>query len=118
MADVEWDKLVALPSTKSKVWTHYGFPANSSGKIVDKKKVYCKLCDPPLPIPYSTNTSNLMYHLQQQHLEEHKKVADIPKKMAKRNRPQKDYNRLRFSHRLCRTQQLNPILEIVSEPNS
>ena len=38
------------------------------------KKVYCKLCDPPFAVPYSTNTSNLTYHLQRQHPEEHKKV--------------------------------------------
>jgi len=38
MVDVTWDKLIALPSAKSKVWTYYGFPANSSGNIIDKKK--------------------------------------------------------------------------------
>jgi len=43
--------------------------------IIDKKKVYCKLCDPPFAISYSTNTSNLTYHLQQNHPEEYMKIA-------------------------------------------
>ena len=59
-----FEQLVSLPTAKSKVWEHFGFPADSRGKILDKKKRYCKICVPRVTIPYSTNTSNLTYHLQ------------------------------------------------------
>ena len=49
------DKLVALPSAKSKLWNYFGFPVSSSGTITDKTNVYCKFCDPPFSISYSTN---------------------------------------------------------------
>ena len=75
MADISRDKLVPLPNGKSTVWAYYGFPVNSFGKIIDKKKVYCKLCEPPFPISYSTNTSNLTYHLKRLHPEQHKELS-------------------------------------------
>ena len=68
------ERLVLLPNGKSLVWKYFGFVANASKKITDKKKVYCKLCDPPLSLAYSTNTSNLTYHLERKHPEEHRKV--------------------------------------------
>ena len=74
------DKLVVLPSAKSKVWNYFSFPANSSGTITNKMKVYCKLCDPPFSISYSTNTSNLTYHLRRNHSEEHKKITGTSSK--------------------------------------
>ena len=80
MANSLSDKLVALPSAKSKVWNYFGFPANSSGTITDKTKVYCKLCDPLFSISYSTNTSNLTYHLRQNHPEEYKKITGTSSK--------------------------------------
>ena len=68
------EKLVPLPKAKSAVWKYYGFIVNASGKIEDRKKVFCKLCDPPFALAYSTNTSNLTYHLERKHPEEHRKV--------------------------------------------
>ena len=68
------ERLVPLPNGKSTVWKYFGFIHNSAGKIEDKKKVYCKLCDPPFALSYSTNTSNLTYHLERKHPEEHRKV--------------------------------------------
>ena len=71
MTDSSLHNLVLLPSAKSKVWNYFGFPVNSMGTITDKMKVYCKLCNPPFPISYLNNTSNLTYHLRRNHLEEH-----------------------------------------------
>jgi len=47
--DSSWEQLVALPNAKSKVWNYFGFPVDSSNMIIDKKKVYSKLCDLPFP---------------------------------------------------------------------
>ena len=55
--------LVPLPTAKSKVWKYFGFEADSNGQIISKKYVYCKLCKLPVGIPFSSNTSNLSYHL-------------------------------------------------------
>ena len=74
------DKLVVLPSAKGKVWNYFSFPANSSGIIADKIKVYCKICDPPFSVSYSINTSNLTYYLRQNHSEEHKKITGTSSK--------------------------------------
>ena len=68
------ERLVPLPNGQSIVWTYFGFISNSSGKIENRKKVFCKLCDPPFALSYSTNTSNLAYHLERKHPEEHRKV--------------------------------------------
>ena len=62
---------------QSKAW---GFLGDSKGKIIDKKKVYCKLCEPVVAISYSTNTSNLTYHLLKRHPEEHRKVTEVKDK--------------------------------------
>ena len=70
------ERLVPLPNGKSIVWKYFVFIPNSSGKIEDKRKVYCKLCDPPFALSYSTNTSNLTYHLERKHPEEHRKVLN------------------------------------------
>ena len=74
------DKLVVLPSAKGKVWNYFSFPANSSGTIADKIKVYCKICDPPFSVSYSINTSNLTYYLRRNHSEEHKKITGTSSK--------------------------------------
>ena len=68
------EKLLPLPHAKSTVWKYFGFIPDSSGKIEDKKKVYCNLCNPPFALSYSTNTTNLTYHLERKHPEEHRKV--------------------------------------------
>ena len=77
MAEAQYEQLVSLPNTKSKAWEYFGFPGDSKGKIIDKKKVYCKLCEPAVAISYSTNTSNLTYHLLKRHPEEHRKVTEV-----------------------------------------
>jgi len=61
------ENLVPLSYGKSSLWKYFGFTANTLKKITDKKKVYCKLCDPPFALAYSTNTSNLTYHLERKH---------------------------------------------------
>ena len=43
----------------------FGFLADAEGKILDKNKVICQLCQNKLG--YSKNTSNLFYHLEKEH---------------------------------------------------
>ena len=68
-------ELRSLARAKSKVWRFFGFRVEQ-GKIVDNKTVYCKLCKPYRPCPYSGNTTNLTYHLQTVHEAEYKEIAD------------------------------------------
>jgi len=68
------EELVPLHNGKSVVWKYFGFITNASKKIKDKKRVFCKLCNPPFALSYSTNTSNLTYHLKRKHPEAHRKV--------------------------------------------
>ena len=58
----KFEKLVAKLKCKSKVWKHFGFPADAHGETMDKKKIVCSLCK--AIIAYLGNTSNLTYHLQ------------------------------------------------------
>ena len=76
MEEAQYEQLVSLPNAKSKVWKYFGFPGDSKGKIIDNKKVYCKLCEPAVAISYS-DTSNLTYHFLKRHLEEHRKVMEV-----------------------------------------
>ena len=76
MTEIQYEQLISLPNAKSKAWEYFGFPGDSKGSIIDKKKVLCKLCQPTVAIAYSTNTSNLTYHLQKRHPEEYAKVAE------------------------------------------
>ena len=64
----DFEKLVAKPKCKSKVWKHFGFPADAHGEVMDKKKIVCRLCK--AIIAYLGNTSNLTYHLQRAHSQE------------------------------------------------
>ena len=68
------ERLAPLSNGKSVVWNYFRFIPNLSGKVEDKKKVYCKLCDTLFALSYSLNMSNLTYHLDRKHPEEHKKV--------------------------------------------
>lgn len=68
------ERLVPLPNGKSIVWKYFKFIPNLSGMVEDKSKVHCKLCDPLFTLLYSTNTSDLTYHLDRKHLKEHRKV--------------------------------------------
>ena len=36
-----FEKLIVKPKCKSKVWKHFGFPADAHGEILDKKKIVC-----------------------------------------------------------------------------
>ena len=63
----DYEQLVGKPNSKSKVWCHFGFPADATGTVIDEKKIVCKLCK--AIIAYSGNTSNLTYHLQRAHRE-------------------------------------------------
>ena len=65
----EFDQIVK-PSvkTKSAIWKHFGFPADSTGTITDKKKANCQLGR--AVVAYSGNTSNLSSHLQRFHTQE------------------------------------------------
>ena len=64
----EFEKLIAKPKCKNKVWKHFVFPANAHSEIMDKKKIICRLCK--AIIAYSGNTSDLAYHLQRAHSQE------------------------------------------------
>ena len=64
---IDWEQLVPKQNSKSKVWEHFGFPADASGKILDSRKIVCKICKDV--IAYSGNTSNLTYHIQRSHSE-------------------------------------------------
>ena len=66
-------QLKPLSSSKSKVWKFFGFTVDESGEITDKTRVVCRLCN--RRVPYSGNTTNLFYHLQTNHSQEHKEVA-------------------------------------------
>ena len=66
-------QLKPLSSSKSKVWKFFGFTVDRSGEINDKTRVVCRLCD--RRVPYSGNTTNLFYHLQTNHPQEHKETA-------------------------------------------
>ena len=56
--------LIVKPNfqTKSAIWKHFGFPADDKGRITDKKKTICRLCQ--AVVAYSGNTINLKFHLQ------------------------------------------------------
>ena len=58
---VEFEQLVDKPKSKSKVWKHFGFPADVHGVIKLKKKIVCRLCK--AVVGYSGNTTNLAHHL-------------------------------------------------------
>ena len=63
--------LIVKPNfqTKSAIWKHFGFPADDKGRITDKKKTICRLCQ--AVVTYSGNTTNLKFHLQRCHAQEY-----------------------------------------------
>ena len=69
---MEYAQLVGKSKAKSKVWTHFGFPADGNGTFINQKKVICRLCKST--VAYSGNTSNLSYHLQREHPREHREL--------------------------------------------
>ena len=60
----EYAQLVCKHKAKSKAWTHFGFPADATGMVINKNTI-CQLCK--VNMTYSGNTSNLTYHLWQVH---------------------------------------------------
>ena len=66
-------QLKPLSLSKSKVWRFFGFAVDGSGEIVDITRVVVRLCE--RRVPYSGNTTNLFYHLQTNHPQEHKEVV-------------------------------------------
>ncbi|XP_067135790.1 E3 SUMO-protein ligase ZBED1-like [Centruroides vittatus] len=54
-------KLVTPNSKRSSVWKHFGFEVDDCGVQIDKKTVWCRVCD--ARVAYSGNTSNLSAHI-------------------------------------------------------
>lgn len=52
---------------RSNLWQYFGFPADSSGNILTKKKIICTLCKSVLA--YNKNTTNLKSHINAKHRE-------------------------------------------------
>ena len=71
---VEFEQLVDKPKSKSKVWKHFGFPADVDGAIKHKKKIVCRLCK--AVVAYSGNTTNLSHHLQRSHWQEFSELSE------------------------------------------
>lgn len=65
--NVKFIRVVPLPHARSEVWSYFGFIADNSGEIHDKRKTICKLCMTTLS--YSGNTTNLFTHLKAIHPE-------------------------------------------------
>lgn len=80
-------KVVPLPHARSEIWSYFGFVADDSGEIQDRKKVICKLCATTLS--YSGNTTNLFTHLKSMHPEAN------PQKMPPTNKTPWKGRRLR-----------------------
>ena len=55
------------------MWKYFGFLANDLSFIIDKKEVYCRICEQALS--YSGNMTNLFYHLEANHENEYSEVA-------------------------------------------
>ena len=64
----EPSNIVCHPKGKSKVWKYFGFVVDAQGKVLNDKKVCCRLCKHKLG--YSGNTTNLFYHLEKEHPDE------------------------------------------------
>ena len=65
--------IVKPPQMRSVVWRYFGF-WSVEGKIVDKTKAVCKLCN--MEMAYHSTTSNLKLHLEKVHPTEYKQVCD------------------------------------------
>jgi hypothetical protein len=71
------DKVIVKPDNlRSTVWRFFGF-WSVGGKVVDKSKAVCKLCDAELA--YHSNTTNLRMHLIVVHPTEWNKVGEDEK---------------------------------------
>ena len=64
-------RLKLSSSCKSKVWKYFGFLANDSGIIIDKKEVYCRICEQALSYSGIQQTFSTLYHLQANHENEY-----------------------------------------------
>ena len=70
----EQRNLLTHPRAKSRSWQFFGFRTDSDGMILDKKKVFCRLCSTSLP--YYGNTTNLEYHIKKFHPDHVKDIED------------------------------------------
>uniref|UniRef100_A0A1X7VYX5 DUF659 domain-containing protein n=1 Tax=Amphimedon queenslandica TaxID=400682 RepID=A0A1X7VYX5_AMPQE len=61
-----------LPGGKSKVWKYFGFKVDKKGRILSQKEVFCLLEECKCRLPYTTN---LFYHLRNNHPEDYGKIA-------------------------------------------
>ena len=68
------DRVIVKPDQlRSVVWRFFGF-WSVGGKIVDKTKAVCKLCN--MEMAYHSTTTNLKLHLEKVHHTEYKQVCD------------------------------------------
>ena len=65
--------LAPLSGGKSKVWRFFGLQVDDKGRQLNKKEVFCHVCKGLLP--YSGNTTNLLYHLRTCQKEDYKTVS-------------------------------------------
>ena len=64
LENFEYVQLIGKPKAKCKVWTHFGFPTDATGMVIDKKKKnICWLLK--VNVAYWGNTLDLAYHLWQ-----------------------------------------------------
>ena len=71
LMSVEFEQLVDKPKSKSKVWKHFGFPADVDGAIKHKKNRLCEAV-----VAYSGNTTNLSHHLQRSQWREFSELSE------------------------------------------
>ena len=96
-----YERLVSKANAKSKLWTHFGFPADSDGTVIDPKKIICKLCKEN--IPYSGNTTNLGYHMQKCHIADYEELMKEDKDEPESTLTRKEPVQLTIDGALART---------------
>ena len=65
--------LLSQTKGKSKVWKYFGF--HTDGSEIINKKLTCCLCS--TAITYSGNTTNQMYHLQKEHMQQYREIKEM-----------------------------------------
>ncbi|XP_036216618.2 uncharacterized protein [Bactrocera oleae] len=64
---IEYTHTTVPSSMRSPYWKYFGFPADSTNKILTRQKIICTICG--TAITYNKNTSNLRTHLISRHPE-------------------------------------------------
>lgn len=62
---IPYSKVVVPSSMRSPLWRFFGFPANDSNVIINRKRIICCICR--TQIAYNKNTTNLSTHLHCKH---------------------------------------------------